>query len=465
MIEGLFVTSFALSLLSLVGLFKMIIKTKNLSHENDQLTNDLQQKSLNIIKLETELLQTQKSYEKFESIQNSLNEERLINGNLKTKLEEERKSWKEKISLLENAENRLQNSFKAASQDALQTNNKSFLELAKSTLEKYQQKAENTLNVRHTAIEELVSPINKTLESVDQKIQILEKARLGAYEVIKHQVSELVISQKDLRSETSNLVKALRTPNVRGRWGEMQLKRVVELTGMSSHCDFIEQANIVGDEGLLRPDMIVRLPGKKQIIIDAKAPMSAYLDALEDDDESSRAKKMKDHARQVRAHINSLSNRAYWDQFKEDSPEFVVLFLPGETFFSAALEADPDLIELGVEKKVILTTPSTLIAMLHAIAYGWRQESLAENAQEISDLGKEVYKRLSDMGSHMSKLGRDLNTAVKSYNSTVGTLERRVLPSARKFEGLKATSLRDNLESIESLETMPRELTAKELAS
>ncbi len=439
------------------------MRNQKLKKNHDVLYQEFQEKLLYIRQLETQLSSFIQMKDDLEQVRHSLGQERVMRSALQTRLEEEKKHWQEKIALLEKAEKRLQENFKAVSQDVLHLNNQSFLELAKSTLEQYQQKAEHTLKNRHSAIEELVTPINKVLQNVDIKLEELEKARLGAYEVIKHQVSELVASQKELRSETANLVKALRTPNIRGRWGEMKLRRVVELTGMSTHCDFIEQVHLSCEEGALRPDMVVRLPGRKQIIIDAKAPMSAYLDALEENDEISRAQKMKEHARQVRSHIHSLGSRAYWDQFKDESPEFVVLFLPGETFFSAALEADPDLIELGVEKKVILTTPATLIAMLHAIAYGWRQESLAKNAQDISILGKEVYKRLSDMGAHITKLGRDLNTAVKSYNNTVGTLERRVLPAARKFKDLETTSQRDELEPLESLECLPREITAKEL--
>ncbi|MGB0935464.1 MAG: DNA recombination protein RmuC, partial [Alphaproteobacteria bacterium] len=367
----------------------------------------------------------------------------LDKHSLQQRLEHEHQRWQEKEKTLTQAQQQFSDAFKAMSSEALAHNNKSFLTLAQQSFQRLQDGAKGDLSARQQEIKSLMNPMKQALDTVNTRLQDLEKARVGAYEVLKHQVNDLVASQKELRSETANLVKALRAPGVRGRWGEMQLKRVVELTGLSQHCDFVEQASFEGDENRLRPDMIVRLPGNKTIVIDAKVPLAAYLEAIEATDDASRLQHFKDHARQVRAHITALSSRAYWDQIsKTDSPEFVVLFLPGDTFFSAALEHDPGLIEMGVEKKVILTTPSTLIALLHAVAYGWRQESLAENAREISELGKDLYKRLSDMGGHVSKLGRDLGTAVKSFNSTVGSLERRVLPAARRFKDLESTSAR-----------------------
>lgn len=458
---------FAVGLVCLVcailGCLLLGAKNRRLTARGQLGTHELHKQNIYAAQLEAQLQGLENIQTEVTDLRQALEAERIAHRTLQTRVQTESRHWQEKIALLENADKRLQEQFKAVSQDVAHQNNQAFLQLAKSTFEQYQKGAAHALETRYTAFEGLVTPIHKALDNVDHKIQALEKERVSAYEVIKHQVSELVSSQKDLRFETANLVKALRTPHIRGRWGEMQLKRVVELTGMNSHCDFTEQVHIDGDEGRLRPDMIVRLPGGKSIIIDAKAPMAAYLDAIEENDDVARQLKMRDHARQVRAHIHSLSSRAYWDQFKDKSPEFVVLFLPGETFFTAALQEDPQLIELGVEKKVILTTPATLIAMLHAIAYGWRQETLARNAQEICDLGRDIYKRLSDMGNHMSKLGRDLNTAVKSYNSTVGTLERRVLPAARRFKALESTSQRDELDLLEPLESLTREVTAPEL--
>ena len=385
---------------------------------------------------------------------------------LQTVLEEERRSTREKLALVDSAEKKLVDTFKALSAEALSTNNKSFLDLAKTSMETFHQTAKIDLTNREKNIANMMTPIKEALTGVDVKLKDLENARVGAYEVLKHQVTELISTQKELKNETNKLVGALRAPTVRGRWGEMQLRRVVELTGMSSHCDFLEQASLEGDTNKFRPDMIVNLPGEKHIIIDAKTPLSSYLDAIEEADETIKTAKLKDHARQVRLHINALSSKAYWDQLpKNTSPEFVVLFLPGETFFTAALEQDPSLIELGVEKKVILTTPSTLIAMLHAVAYGWRQENLAKNAQQISDLGKELYKRLSDMGGHFTKLGKDLNLAVHSYNSTLGSLEMRVLPSARKFHELNGNLDKTQIEHLKQVDSIARTTQSTELKS
>lgn len=379
---------------------------------------------------------------------------------LSTALDHERRQAQEKIALLEEAQVRLSQTFKALSADALSANNQSFLDLAKSTLEKFQESAKNDLTTRQKAIGEMLTPVHQALGKVDVKLLDLEKERLGAYQVLRNQVAELVNSQKELRQETSNLVKALRTPSVRGQWGEMQLKRVVEMAGMVAYCDFAEQVSVEGETGRLRPDMIVNLPGGKKIIVDAKAPLSAYLESLEASDEQTRSEKLVEHARQVRSHIRALSQRAYWDQF-DSTPEFVVLFLPGETFFSAALEKDPTLIEAGVREKVILATPTTLIALLRSVSYGWRQESIAENAKAISDLGRELYKRVSDLGNHMTRMGRHLGQVVDSYNQTVGTLERRVLVSARKFKVLDTSN--EEIDELSAIDHTPRNLQSLEL--
>lgn len=385
---------------------------------------------------------------------------------LELQLKHERDVAQEKIQLIEKAQEEFQNAFKALSAETLSQNNKSFLDLAKATLGKFQETAKADFKSSEKAFNNLVQPVTEALKTVNKKIEDVEKTRIGAYEGLKQQVGQLIDSQKGLRSETANLVKALRAPTVRGRWGEMQLRRVVEMSGMSAHCDFLEQMNLKdGDqEKLFRPDMVVNLPNDKQIIIDAKAPLAAYLEALEAKSEPERERFLKDHARQVRTHVNALSSKAYWDTLSKDlsSPEFVVLFLPGETFFTAALEKDPSLIEDGVQKNVIIATPATLIALLHAVAYGWRQESLAENAREISTLGSELYKRLADMGNHMAKLGRDIGSVVSSYNKTVGTVERRILPSARKFNDLQA-STREALPTLTSVNQSPRDLQAPEL--
>lgn len=382
------------------------------------------------------------------------------NTELQSALEYERRQAQDKIQLLENAQVRLGETFKSLSAEALSTNNKSFLHLAQTALEKFQESARTDLGQRQRAIVDMMHPVQQALVKVDGKIQDMEKERVGAYEVLREQVKELVGAQKELRLETSNLVKALRAPSVRGQWGEMQLKRVVEMAGMVSHCDFLEQVSTNTDGGRMRPDMVINLPGGKKIIVDAKAPLAAYLEALETQDDRERQQKMMDHARQVRNHIRALSQRAYWDQF-DDTPEFVVLFLPGETFFSAALEADPSLIEIGVKEKVILATPTTLIALLRAVSYGWRQEALTQNTKIISDLGKELYKRITDMGDHFNRLGRHLSQSVDCYNQTVGTLERRVMVTARKFKAIDASS--SPMEELTPIDMQTRSLQSHEL--
>lgn len=388
----------------------------------------------------------------------------ITHKNLSFQLEGERQRGQEKIELLEKAQHQLKDSFEAASAQALERNNRTFLDLAKETLGQFHEKSKGDLKGREQAIEHMVKPLQEALGNVDQKLYQLEKTRESAYQVLRHQVTDLLHSQKELRLETANLVKALRTPHVRGRWGEMQLKRVVEMSGMSAHCDFMEQHSYESDEGKLRPDMVVNLPGGKQLIIDAKAPLAAYLDAIDARDEATKREHMKHHARQVKKHIMALSKRDYWDNVKEaDAPEFVVLFLPGEAFFSAALEYDPSLIELGVENRVILATPATLIALLHAVAYGWKQETLSQNAKEISEAGKELYKRMADMGKHFTKLGTDLNAAVGSYNKTVGTMERRILPAARKFKELETASQQVEMKEPVEIDHITRRLQAPEL--
>ena len=376
---------------------------------------------------------------------------------LESALELERKSSNEKIELLTQAGADLQNAFKALAADALKTNNSTFLQIAQETLKRFQSDARGDLDARHKAVADLVTPVRESLSKVDAQIQQMEVARGNAYGDLKAQVQSLIVTQKELQSETGNLVRALRTPNVRGRWGEIQLRRVVEIAGMLPYCDFAEQETISTDAGRFRPDLVVKLPGGKNVVVDAKTPLDAFLGAFETTDEDVRQKALLNHARQVRDHMETLSSKKYWEQF-EATPEFVVMFLPGETFFSAALEQDPTLIEQGVLQRVIPASPTTLIALLKAVAYGWNQEKLARNAQQISALGKELHERLRKLAGHITGVGANLDRAVEAYNQAVGSLEHRVLVSARKFTELGA-SVAEDIPELEPIETTARALS------
>jgi DNA recombination protein RmuC len=376
-----------------------------------------------------------------------------------TRRVEESKSANEKLTMLNEAQAKLSDAFKALSSDALQKNNAAFLNLANATLEKFQEGARSDLEKRQTAIDELVKPVKETLQKFDVKIGEIEKSRIEAYGGLTQQVRGLADTQVTLQRETSNLVKALGSPRVRGRWGEVQLRRVVEIAGMLEYCDFDQQVHIEGEDGALRPDLVVRLPGGKSVVVDAKTPMAAYLEAIDAPDEITRKAKLVEHARSIREHMISLGKKAYWEQF-QPAPEFVVLFLPGENFYSSALEQEPTLLEEQMAKnRVILATPTTLIALLHAFAYGWRQEALAANAQAISELGRELYDRISTMTGHLGKVGAGLKRAVESYNDAVASLERRVLVSARKFRELKASNAAGELEGADTVDVIPRALT------
>ena len=374
------------------------------------------------------------------------------------KLKAELKAAEEKQSLLQRAEEKLSDTFKALSSEALKSSTDEFLKLAKTSFTNQSEQAQNELEKRKTAIENMVKPVKESLGKFEVRMGEIEKLREGAYSELKEQVRALNEGQLGLQRETASLVKALRQPTGRGQWGELQLKRVVELAGMQEHCDFHTQITATTDEGKsLRPDLVVHLPGGKTIVVDSKTPMDAYLDAVEANDDATRQDALENHARQVRTHIQQLSSKNYAAQF-DQAPEFTVLFLPSESFFSAALQVDPTLIEKGVDQGVILATPTTLIALLRAVAYGWRQEAVAENAREISNLGRELHERLAVLADHFTSLGKSLNSAVNNYNKTVGSFEGRVLPSARRFEELKATPEAKTIDTLTPIDSQARDL-------
>ena len=354
----------------------------------------------------------------------------------------------------EAANAQLTRAFNELANQSLKANSESFLRLAEQNLGAQQEKAKHELSEREKAVEALVKPIRDALQASQKQIEELEKARSEAYGGIKSHLETMQASQKSLAQETQNLVKALRRPEVRGRWGEITLRRLVELAGMVEHCDFQEQVHHAGEDQVIRPDMIVRMPDERELVVDVKTPLDAYLEAVEAADDAQRELGLQRHTRNLREHIRTLSSKAYWAQFSK-SPEFVILFIPGDQFLSAALNVDPELIDYALTQQIILATPTSFVALLKAVAYGWRQSQLAENAEEIRTLAQDLYGRLATFVAHMNRVGRQLASSVENYNRAVGSLERSVLPGARKFTEL-GVQARNRLEKAETIDPVPR---------
>lgn len=391
---------------------------------------------------------------------------RSAQARLQSEIEKDRAVHAERLRAYQDAERSLRGTFQALSAEALQSNNRTFLELAESRLQTARAEAAGDIDARKQAIEHLLAPLQKTLDQVDREIQSAERRRVESSAALAERLTALDLAGQHLQTETRRLVDALKRPGVRGRWGEIQLKRVVELAGMLEHCDFEEQQTLNGSqngsERRIRPDVIVRLPGGKHVIVDAKVPLDAYLKALESPDEAGRQALLAEHSRQVRTHLAQLGAKGYFADVPS-SPEFVVMFLPGEMFFSAALEQDPSLIEFGVERKVIPASPTTLIALLRAVAYGWQQESMEENARKISELGRNLYESVRVLGTHFDDLGSKLKGSLDAYNRAVGSLEGNVLVKARRFKELQAANGGEEIPALEAIDRVPRMLQAQEL--
>ncbi len=413
-------------------------------------------------KLRERKKQLQKAENKIKELEKELVALQVERAELKTSMHEQKKLSDERLSLVREEQEKLTQAFKALSAEALDKTSQSFLHLAHETLGRFHEKAKSDLDKKQQVFEAVVKPVRESLRNLDEGMRLFEKERKGEQGALKEQLETMLKTEKELKLETSTLVKALRMPTVRGRWGEIQLKRVVELAGMVNHCDFFEQQTDAKSH--FRPDLIIRLPGEKQVVIDAKTPCDAYLEAVQSDDIEYKIQKLKAHARALRNHVSILGKKSYWENFIP-TPEFVVLFIPSDNFFNSALEYDPTLIEVGIEQGVVIATPTTLIGLLRAIAYGWKQDTLSQHAKKVSNLGHELYKRIVDMSGHWTKVGRGLVQAVEAYNRAVGSLEMRVLVSARKFKELGAAGENIELEELSPLECVPRKLASNEMQS
>ncbi len=389
------------------------------------------------------------------------------NTELNTTLEMERAAQKDKFASLEQAQElarkQLTETFGHLSSQALKQNNEEFLKLAQENLKQFQNKAQGDLAQKEQAIENLVKPIKEALEKTEKQMRTMEHERKEAYGALTQHLETMTQTQQALQGETRNLVKALSRPEVRGQWGELTLKRLAELAGMVEHCDFYEQEHTQTEDGAMRPDMIVRMPGGREIVVDVKTPLDAYLSAVEAGDEKEREAHLIRHTKNVRKRVQELANKGYWNQFK-NSPDFVVLFIPGDQFLSAALDNDYSLLEDAMQKKVILATPTSFVALLRAVAYGWRQESLAENAQHIREVGEDLYGRLATFAEHLGKVGKNLNNSVQHYNKAIASFDTRVLPGARKFTEMGISSKKP-VENIDQIETATRNIETQSIAS
>lgn len=388
--------------------------------------------------------------------QKQLHSLQTSNAELKTTLEMERQLGEQRLAAMESNQEQLKHTFSALSSEALKRNNESFLELAQQNLKQFHIKSQGELEQREKSIEHMIKPVREALDKTEKQLRQIENERKEAYGSLTRHLQEMAQTQQMLQGETRNLVQALRRPEVRGQWGEMTLKRLAELAGMVEHCDFYEQEHTHTEDGGMRPDMIVRMPDGREIVVDVKTPLDAYLNAVAAATDEQRDQELVRHARNVRARVRELASKAYWSQFKS-APDFVVLFIPGDQFLSAALEKEHDLLEYALQQKVILATPTSFVALLRAVAYGWRQEQMAENADRIREAGEELYKRLATFVEHMGKVGKSLGSSLDHYNKAVGSLERQLMPGARKLREMGIES-RKTVESLEPLDKSIRSL-------